>query len=149
MGWGWRGGRAAQAGRLHLLDGRVLALEPGLHEDGVGEDEDGARADEPEEEAEGVGDDEEGDADDKEGNVQRLLGDDLVADGDGVGACASAGRADIHIGSGPTKLVDGGKATCEQADDDEEERVGEAAISGRRSAKAHRAQTARMTTMRR
>lgn len=52
------------------------------------EDEDRARANEPKEEGEGVGDDEQRDADDKEGNVQCLLGDDLVADGDWVGACA-------------------------------------------------------------
>lgn len=72
---------------LNRLDASVLALDSGLHEHGVAENEDGRRADEPEEDGEGRRDEEHRQANDKEGNVHGLLGDDRVADLERLGAC--------------------------------------------------------------
>ena len=74
-----------------LRDGGILALDAGLHDAGVAEDEDARGADEPEEGAEGRGPPEEGDADDEERGVERLLRDELVAHLHRLG-CWCAGR---------------------------------------------------------
>ena len=63
-----------------VLDGSVLALDPGLDHARVAEDEDGGGADEPEDGAEGGREPEKGDADHEEAGVERLLSDDVIAD---------------------------------------------------------------------
>ncbi len=70
-----------------VLDLGVLALDAGLHHGRVAEDEDGGGADEPEEGAEGRRDPKEGDADHEEAGVERLLGDNVLADLYWVGRC--------------------------------------------------------------
>ncbi len=75
-----------------LLDLGVLALDAGLHDGGVAEDEDCGGTDEPEEGAEWGGDPEHGDADHEEAGVEGLLRDDVFADLDWVGRCG-VGRA--------------------------------------------------------
>ena len=51
----------------------------------MSEDEDAGCAEDPEGGGEGRGDEEHGDADHEETGVERLLGDDVLADLDGVG----------------------------------------------------------------
>lgn len=58
----------------------VLALDTGLDERGVAEDEDERGADDPEERAEGLCPPDERDADDEEDGVERFLGYDVFSD---------------------------------------------------------------------
>ena len=85
-------------GVLHL---RVLALDAGLHERRVPNDEDAGRADYPEDGAERGREPEQRDADHEEAGVQRLLRHDVVADLHGLGGCRFAGREWVVVETGP------------------------------------------------
>ena len=108
---------------LNALDGRILALEPRLHERRVAEDKNRRGSDEPEEDGHGGREEQDREANDKERNVHCLLGDDLVADLDRLGR----------------EAVDGGEAAREEADGDQEERVRETGVRVRCGGEAHRA----------
>jgi hypothetical protein len=79
-----------------LGHGRVLALDAGLEEGGVAEDEDRAGADDPEHGRERRGPPERGDAEDEEARVQVLLRNGVLADLRRIRGC---GASQKRVGS--------------------------------------------------
>lgn len=92
------------------LDLGVLALDAGLDERCVAEDEEERGAEDPKEHAEGRGPPDERDADDKEDGVERLLGDDVLAD------CAAGSVPRGRDGKGLTLHGLGRWGTCQRRD---------------------------------
>jgi hypothetical protein len=95
-----------------FLNFSVFALDPGLDEGGVEEDEEGGGADEPEEGTERGRPPQDRDTYNEESGVERFLGDDVFA----------------YLQRLGSEFVDGGEASDEEGEGDEEEGVGQECV---------------------